>query len=58
MLLDPALHSQLAAERAERLRLHYRPGAPVRERLGLRLIALGERLADCRCDPLPAPARN
>ena len=58
MLLDPALHSQLAAERAEGLRRQYRADAPVRQRLGLRLIALGERLADCRCEPVAAAART
>lgn len=55
MEFDHRIQLLLAAERAETLRADYGPSRPLRLRLGLRLLALGERLT--RPYGLPAPAR-
>jgi hypothetical protein len=55
MYPDPHLHQLIAADRAESLRAAYahRPREPrLRRLLGLRLVALGRRLAE------PSPRRR
>ncbi len=54
MVIDHRTQMLLAADRAETLRAAYGHGRPLRLRLALRLLAVGERLARPYCRPAPA----